>query len=60
MATYWNTRLGRFIYINGSLLNQSEPVLFEVSEVKLLELSKVAFGIDNTKFPKRIGPGWNS
>ena len=26
MATYWNMSLGRFIYINGSLLNQSEHV----------------------------------
>jgi len=27
MAVYWNMRLGKFIYINGSLMNQSEPVL---------------------------------
>ena len=52
IAKYWDMRLGRFIYINGSLLNQSEPVSFEVSEVE--------FGIHNTKFPNRIGPGWNS
>ena len=46
MAKYWNMRLGKLIYINGSLLNQLEPVLFEVSEL--------AFGIHNTKFPNPI------
>ena len=46
MATYWNMRLKKFIYINGSLLNQSEPVSSEVSEMR--------FGIDNTLFPCRI------
>jgi len=46
MATYWNMRLEKFVYINGSLLNQSEPVSSEVSEMR--------FGIDNTLFPRKI------
>ena len=47
MAVYWNMRLGRFIYINSSLLNQSEPVSFELSKAE-------SFGVDNAGFPKRI------
>jgi hypothetical protein len=46
MSVYWNMRLGKFIHINGSMLNQSEPVLPEVSEL--------LFGIDNTGIPSRI------
>jgi len=46
VAVYWNMRLGKFIHINGSLLNQSEPVLPEVLEID--------FGIDNTRFLRRI------
>ena len=45
MAVYWNMRVGKFIHINGSLLNQSEPVLPEVSKMEL------NFGIDNKRFP---------
>ena len=53
MAEYWNMPLGRFIYINGSLLNQSEPVSFKLSKAESFEVSKegVAFGIDNAGFP---------
>ena len=46
MAEYWNMRLGKFIYINGSLLNQSEPVLPEVTTFD--------FGIDITGLSHRI------
>jgi len=42
MAEYYNMHLGNFIYINGSFLNQPEPVL---PEVRVIE-----FGIDNTSF----------
>jgi len=48
MAKYWNMHLAMFIYINGPLLKQSEPVSFVVSK------EEVAFGIDNTKFPQRL------
>ena len=34
ISEYWNMRLGKFIHINGSLLNHSEPVLPEVSEME--------------------------
>ena len=46
MAEYWNMRLGKFIYINGSLLNQSEPMLPEVTTID--------FGIDITGLSRRI------
>jgi len=46
MAMYWNMRLQKFIHINGSLLNQSEPVSSEMSEIH--------FGIDSTLSPRRI------
>ena len=46
MAKYWDMRLGKFIHINGSNLNRSEPVLSEVSEME--------FGVDNTKIPRQI------
>ena len=56
MAVYLNMRLGRFIYINGSLLNQSEPVSFELSKAESFVVSKegVAFVVDNAGFPNRI------
>ena len=47
MAEYWNMRLGKFIHINGSLLSQSEPVLPEVSDIKLCI-------DDNSRFAYRI------
>jgi len=46
MAKYWNMRLGTFIHINGSLLNQSEHVLPKVTVID--------FGIDNTGLTRRI------
>ena len=46
MGEYWNMRLGKFIHINGSLLNQSEPVLPRVTEID--------FGIDDTGLTCRI------
>ena len=46
MVEYWNTRLGKFIYINGSLLNQPEPVL--------TEMTTIDFGIDITGLSRRI------
>ena len=46
MAEYWNMRLRKFIYINDSLLNQSEPVLPEVTTID--------FGIDITGLSRRI------
>ena len=47
LTEYWNMRLGKFMHINGSLLNQSEPVLPEVSQIK--------FGIDdNSRFARWV------
>jgi hypothetical protein len=40
MAMYYNMRLGKHMYINGSCYNQSEPVMPELPVLK--------FGIDNT------------
>jgi len=41
MAEYWDMR-----HINGSILNQSEPVMPEVTNID--------FGIDNTELTRRI------
>jgi hypothetical protein len=46
MAEYFNMHLGKFIYINGSYLNQIEPVLPEVLVTD--------FGIDKTLVPQLI------
>jgi len=45
-AEYWDMRLGKFIHINGSILNQSEPALPEVTNID--------FGIDNTGLKRTI------
>jgi hypothetical protein len=46
LPVYWNTRLRAYLYINGSVMNQSEPALNG--------LPTPMFGIDNTPFPSRI------
>jgi hypothetical protein len=46
MAKYYNMRLRKSIYINGSRYNQSEPVLPEVLVID--------FGIDNTRCRRLI------
>jgi len=46
MAMYWNMRPRKYMFVNGSLLNQSEPVLPEVPQL--------LFGIDNAAFPSQI------
>jgi hypothetical protein len=46
MAEYYNMRLGKFIYISGSYLNQIEPVLPEVLVMD--------FGINKTLVPHCI------
>jgi hypothetical protein len=46
MAQYFNMHLRKFIYINGSNLNQIEPVLPEVLVMD--------FGIDKTLAPQFV------
>jgi len=46
MAQYYSMLFKKFIYINGSLLNQLEPVLPEIIVMD--------FGIDNTTHPQLI------
>jgi hypothetical protein len=46
MFEYYNMRLGKFLYINGSSLNQLEPVL---PEARAMEL-----GIEKTGCPLLI------
>jgi hypothetical protein len=47
LAEYYNIRLGKFLYINGSYMNHLEPVLPEVRRV-------MKFGIDNTGLPRLL------
>jgi hypothetical protein len=42
MTMYYNMRLKKHMYINGSCYNQSEPVMPELPVLK--------FGIDNTGY----------
>jgi len=44
VAEYYNMHWGKYLYINGSCLNQFEPVLYRAD-------MPVKFGIENTGFP---------